>query len=347
MKKKIRKRVFMYTQDLDHLPFKAEDLESNLKKLGLKSWAYILHNKDKDKNQKPVRPHYHAILQYKDAKTISAVAKMIGDKQQYIEAWKGSVNNAYSYLIHRTAAAKEKYQYDPKEVVASFDYVAKIKEITEEVTQKERNSSKFIQARLQEYADRVIDYDQLTQEIGTLAVAKQQQVIDRITQLHDQEDHKNWVEWAKKTNLKVKVLWLYGEAGVGKTRMAEMILRKENFITLGSSRDYFQEYHGEHFIILNDLRPGDFDYSDLLRLLDPYQYEKAAPSRYHDKQLSAQEIIITTPYDPVTFYENMKIADPFIDTADQLLRRIVPIKVTPKLFKEVTIKVLARKMAQS
>ncbi len=83
-------------------------------------------------------------------------------------------------------------------------------------------------------------------------------------------------------------LWLYGKAGVGKTRLAEHMLKGKDYITLGSSRDHFQEYRGQRFVILNDLRPNDFEYSDLLRLLDPYQHDKAVPSRYHDKRLNLE-----------------------------------------------------------
>ncbi|MES5161529.1 hypothetical protein [Lactobacillus crispatus] len=39
------------------------------------------------------------------------------------------INNGYSYLIDETTNAKSKHHYDPKEVVASFDFKDRINEI--------------------------------------------------------------------------------------------------------------------------------------------------------------------------------------------------------------------------
>ncbi|WP_366517208.1 hypothetical protein [uncultured Lactobacillus sp.] len=100
------------------------------------------------------------------------------------------------------------------------------------------------------------------------------------------QKHQKWLK--KFSGHKMTTLWLYGKAGVGKTRLAEHMLKGKDYITLGSSRDHFQEYRGQRFVILNDLRPNDFEYSDLLRLLDPYQHDKAVPSRYHDKRLNLE-----------------------------------------------------------
>ncbi len=62
------------------------------------------------------------MLHFKDAKTISRVSKIFNDHEQYIEAWHSIIKNGYSYLIHETTNAKSKHHYDPKEVVASFDF---------------------------------------------------------------------------------------------------------------------------------------------------------------------------------------------------------------------------------
>ena len=109
--KVIRSRNFMYTQDLDHLPFNKDTLKTRLEKSGAQEWAFILHDKDVDENNKKIRPHFHVMLRFKDAKTISRISKIFNDKQQYIEVWKNSINNGYSYLIHETSNAKNKYHY--------------------------------------------------------------------------------------------------------------------------------------------------------------------------------------------------------------------------------------------
>lgn len=50
--KVIRSRNFMYTQDLDHLPFNKDTLKTRLEKSGAQEWAFILHDKDVDENKK-------------------------------------------------------------------------------------------------------------------------------------------------------------------------------------------------------------------------------------------------------------------------------------------------------
>ena len=104
---------------------------------------------------------------------------------------------------------------------------------------------------------------------------------------------------------------------------------------LGSSRDYFQDYKGENYVILNDLRPNEFSYADLLRLTDPYQHDKAAPRRYHDLKLNLKTLIITSPYSPEDFYEYCKVDNYQIDTFEQLKRRLHVIHVTDELMKQV------------
>ncbi|MGL5885216.1 MAG: Rep family protein, partial [Bombilactobacillus sp.] len=196
--------------------------------------------------------------------------------------------------------------------------------------------------QIRRYAEQAISRDQLTQELGVYGIAKHQQLIDKIdTELLAQK-HQEWL--TKFSGHKMTTLWLYGKAGVGKTRLAEHIFQGKDYITLGSSRDHFQEYRGQRFVIINDLRPNDFEYSDLLRLLDPYQHDKAAPSRYHDKRLNLEKLIITTPYDPVSFYRNINsINDMAVDSINQLLRRIKPIKVTDQMIKTIKRKVTRRK----
>lgn len=135
-------------------------------------------------------------------------------------------------------------------------------------------------------------------------------------------------------NKSVKVIWIYGASGTGKTSLAKEYAEKaeqEYFVT-GSSRDIFQNYKGEHTLIMDELRPNVIPYADLLRILDPYENNKMLPARYHDKALACDLIIITTPYNPYEFYQEIfgdistmpvyarrKLAT---DSFEQLLRRL-------------------------
>lgn len=319
-----RARQFMYVQDLDHLKVSEKKLKSILEKSGAIEWAYIKHDKDKDEQGKIIRPHLHVVLKYDNPQLLSSVAKLFKDKDQYVQIWKGRINNAYSYLLHETSESQSKHHYSTKDVTASFDFESRMKKIRV----KAKASPAFVNQKIEEFADRKITLNQLQQEIGIVQMAKHEIMISRIKVQVDNLEHKEWLKKFK--GHRMKCLWLWGTAGVGKTQFAEYLLKNKKYAVLGSSKDYFENYEGEHFIIINDLRPNDIAYSDLLRILDPYQHDKAAPARYHDKKLNAEEIIITTPYDPQTFYSHTKNIDFSIDREDQLLRRIQPIHVTKK-----------------
>ena len=130
---------------------------------------------------------------------------------------------------------------------------------------------------------------------------------------------------------RVTVIWLYGTSGTGKTRLAKVIATKKEqpYYISGSSRDIFQNYAGEHTIILDELRPRVMAYQDLLRVLDPYGLSSnvMAPARYSDKPLAADLIIVTSPYSPYSFWskqfcgpEGQTLAQ--TDGFDQLDRRV-------------------------
>ena len=70
-------------------------------------------------------------------------------------------------------------------------------------------------------------------------------------------------------------------------------------------------------------------YADLLRILDPYSIngEVMAPSRYNDKALACDLFLITSPYSPRAFYNDLfqireGQRDDSSDSFEQLLRRV-------------------------
>ena len=122
--------------------------------------------------------------------------------------------------------------------------------------------------------------------------------------------------------------------------MARDLAEKENrpYYVAGSSRDIFQDYAGEHTIILDELRPKVVAYQDLLRILDPFGARTVvkAPARYVDKTLAADLILVTSPYSPHAFWQEQfsavdknkgsaakkSLAEQGVDGFDQLARRI-------------------------
>ena len=321
----------MYVQDLDHLKVKYEDLDSLLLQCDCSEYAWILHDKDVDKKGKKIRPHIHVDLKFSNPRDLSSISELFKDEKQYVQILKGtySWSNGLAYLCHRTAKSSKKFQYDFSEVHSSFDYPARVQEIIEKAEQKKTKANAKHEIEL--FSAGEIDRSELERSLGVLESAKRVKLIDSIETMLLKKEHEEWVKERKKSGKKMFTFWFWGKAGVGKSQLARWLFDGRNYAVLGDSRDPFEQYHGEHFIILDDLRPNEITYSDLLRVLDPYNFDgKVGSSRYHSKLLSIAGIVITCPYSPQKFWKNTYIVDREVDTLEQLTRRIIDFKVTEK-----------------
>lgn len=126
---------------------------------------------------------------------------------------------------------------------------------------------------------------------------------------------------AVKSDIK-QVVYVYGNAGVGKTTFAKKLAYRENmeiFIS-GSSNDPFEGYDGQEVIVLDDLRPSVFEWADLLKILDPHTFT-LAKSRFHNKDLTnVKVIVITSPLSPAEFIE--KVTKKGSEDVNQFYRRL-------------------------
>lgn len=354
-----RYRQFMFVQDLTHLKVKPTELKEILEKSGAEKWAFILHDKDvkddsdgilnedldengtkctvsskgeitspspSNNHSKPlVRQHFHIVLKFENAHTISSVAKLFKDENQFVEVWKGKIENAWSYLLHRTSGAQNKFQYSPQDVVSNFDFAKEIKKIEDKVKQSKSN----INEQIQLYTDGEISEEELIEKIGVWEFAKRKKTLDAVKQVLEVRRQSTWLKEFE--GKKCLVVWIWGASGTGKTTKAKQLFEVGNYpyTILGSSNDPFQPYSciedkGKN-VILDDLRPNALSYADLIKILDPYQHKKMGPARYHDRPLTLEKVVITTPYSPEEFFNATKGIDPLIDKYDQLERRITKI----------------------
>ena len=301
--------------------------DNSQNKLKPKKYALILHDKDTDEKEQPAEPHIHAMLSFENARSINSVATLLGDKPQYIQAWQGDARNGYAYLIHATDKARMKHQYDMSEVTANFDYPAMMQTISKEIkkTDKYGDAAKIKTLLNLLYLGEITKEDVEKQLTG----AQYGKAYREIKAVFAKRLEHLAEEWRAEMLAKGKcviVIWIYGETGTGKTRFAKEYAIKKGtpFCMAGSSRDKFQNYAGEHTLILDELRPRDIPYHDLLRITDPFGVDTPvmAPARYSDKALACDLIIITSPYDPFHFYSQILHLNKLVDTFGQLHRRI-------------------------
>lgn len=340
-KTSLRVKNMMYEQQIIHLPTKTPEKLIDLieNKLKPKKYALILHDKDTDEKGQPAEPHIHVMLSFENARYIDSISKLLGDKPQYIQAWQGDARNGYAYLIHATDKARMKHQYDISEVTANFDYPAMMQTITKEIKKTDTYGDA---AKIKTFLNLLyigeITKEEVEKELTGAQYAKAKKQIEDVYAKYLKKCAEEWRKEMLKSGKCVRVIWMYGAAGTGKTSFAKEYAEKEGkgqkFYISGSSRDMFQSYAGEHIIILDELRPQSIPYHDLLRILDPFGIDAQvfAPSRYFDKALAADLIIITTPYNPLQFYYEVfghRTLDAFgdrttnlIDNFEQLNRRI-------------------------
>ena len=322
----------MYEQQLAHLPFSSiEDLTEHIQQnLQPKRFAAIVHDKDIDDKGSPVAEHIHCMLSFENARSINNIANLLNDKPQYIEAWNDKAANGFAYLVHATKNAQTKYQYEPSDVIANFDYPAYLANLSDKVNRaKKISGNNRIEDVLDLLGDREIDRQQAIEMLTGSQYASAKRRIDDVYALLLQKKAEEWRKEMAAQEKHIKVLWLFGKSGAGKTVLAKTLAqaRDEPFYISGSSKDPFQSYQGQHTIILDELRPDTIPYHDLLRILDPYGLSDSlvfAPSRYNDKALAADMIIVTTPYNPYNFYTE-SVERRNIDSFEQLLRRITMI----------------------
>ena len=331
-KKPLRVKNMMYEQQLRHLPTQPQTLDAVIdcieKKLSPKKYAAILHNRDiNDKGQR-VEEHIHVMLCFKNARSIDNIAKLLGEKSEHIQAWHKKAENGFSYLIHATDKARVKYQYDISEVKANFDYPAMMQKISGEVKKADTfGDARAIKTMLDLLYVGEISKKEVEGYLTGAQYAKARRQIEDVWMKYLQNCAEQWRKEMAASGKPVKVIWIFGRAGTGKTRFAKEYARKtgQPFYMAGSSRDIFQTYTGEHTLLLDELRPRTIEYHDLLRILDPFGMDEQvmSPSRYADKPLVCDLIIVTCPYNPLSFYyEVFGGRDNPIDSFEQLNRRI-------------------------
>ncbi len=269
----------------------------------IKDYSYIIHDKDiytaEDEKTNAshisgsLKPaHIHLLLRFdnNNPQNTKFISKWFKIAEPFVGKIRGKWQDALLYLTHRNAP--DKYQYSEDDVVANFNYKEVIDEYEEKANPLEEAIDGILNGRIREY-NKTLEIDH------KLLVFYSQKI---------NEAFKVRQEWLQATvkERNTSVIFVTGKSGCGKTTLAKKIAISKGlayFISSGSN-DIMDGYRQEPVLILDDLRPSCLGLSDLLKMLDPYN-TSSVKSRYKNKFLNCDIIIITTVLSIDTFYDNV------------------------------------------
>lgn len=210
------------------------------------------------------RPHFQGFVYFKDAKTHTATRKVMPGR--HIEIAK-TVQEAVEYCKGDYTDHTGKYK--PKNEV--------FKEYGKKPQQGERTDIKKMMTQIKEGNCTMRDIVSTAPSYQSVRMAE--------VRLKYFEPARNWLP---------EVYWFYGPSGTGKTRSAYEMC-EDPYVCMASNK-WWEGYDGHSDVIIDDYRPSFSTFSELLRILDRYEYR--VECKGGSRQLRAKRIIITTPRSP-------------------------------------------------
>lgn len=285
-------------EKLAHLDDPLDWLEKQTQTLPhLDNYGIILHDLDK------AAPHYHVALKLTQPMRVKAIADTYGQQPNVVAMWKGIIENMWSYLTHQTKIAKaEKADYLPylydttKSRWNSTD--------TQDKAQHKTIANKKSAAQVEQIAYKLLTGEMIKKDLLAnvdiaMVYLKNKTLFDRAIQVRSETlmlDPPN-----------CKTYYIHGKSRSGKSSYARALAQEKypdqwNFASAGN--DPLQDYRGEKCLILDDFRPQDYPLNQLLALIDPYHRNRTHKSRYINKGLATELILITNvaPLEEVVDY---------------------------------------------
>lgn len=292
----------------DDICFDMEKLPKVLseKKSAIKDFSFILHDKDKytqeESEKNPARKcgelkaaHIHLLLRFHQPQNPKYIAKWFGIKENFVSKIYGSWEDACLYQIHWNAP--DKYQYDISEVTSSFDFEALVEEAEENDGNKKESPVMKIVKRI--LNGEIREYNKTT-EIDNVLLVKNSRTINEAFKIRSE-----YLQATQKER-NMECIYICGKSQSGKTTLAKQIAKAKGldyFVSSGSN-DILDGYCQEPVLIVDDVRPSVMGLSDLLKMLDNHT-ATSVKSRYKNKYLNCELVILTTVLDIDTFYKNV------------------------------------------
>lgn len=133
--------------------------------------------------------------------------------------------------------------------------------------------------------------------------------------------HPMTYEYAKK---EVHVVW--GETGLNKTRRCIEFANEEKlslYVKNACTGQWWDNYHGQDVVVLNEFRAGMMKFSELLELLDGYQMQ--VPVKGGFEKFQPKYIFLTSDTHPKDWYSFVSMGGEDSNVWKQLERRITKI----------------------
>ena len=305
-----------------------EDLEERFPK-GTK-FGVIIHDCDVYDDGQEKETHVHIGINFENGKSVHTVRKLLGLydelKENYIQIMRGKYAKqaTFSYLPHHTEEAIEhKHDYwnyltRPSKCTANFDLKGYIESVENRVKAKDIDID-YITEQIKN--GDIIEYDIFKEGAEKQYELAYQHYKRQIKDALEIRNKKVIAQGKSKDDLIIAAIC--GGTGQGKTQTAIDIAenRFRHCYVTGASNDPMQDYMGQEVLIMDDIRPNDFDGGDWLKLLDPYNVTTSVKSRYFNKPLPVKMIILTIPIPFEVFCANIAKDSDVDEPLDQFLRR--------------------------
>ena len=283
-----------------------EQLEAIISNSDVKNYAYILHDKCKQKDSEELKkPHYHFLVQLQSKQRGSWFKAFASDDMGIVFAEPSfAPAGAYDYLLHDTPHARKqgKHLYDPSERTTTIEAF--------EDSEKEEDEHLVLLADIKQLINKEITWHELIER-----KPKRIHMIGNIKTAFDLLNREG-----KFNNIfrKLEVTYIFGRTEKGKTRY---IMDKYGYTNVYRVTKYdhtaFDTYKGQDVVVFEEFR-SSFKIEDMLNYLDGYPL--MLPSRYNDKEAAYTKVYIVTNWTLEQQYKNVQSEHP--TTWQALNRRI-------------------------
>lgn len=260
----MKSRVFEIVQAVKHPDtgeplFDEEKIKKGLTHKMIKKYAYVLHDKDVDKNGKSVNPHWHVPIEVGSRPLDTAViAKWFQVPENQVMVFKGAgaFLDRVEYITHESEEeqALGKYLYQDEAVTSNIDFRAELKK-------REENRLKYGKDLTPRERQR---YDVMYRG-KTLQQCRQEDPVLYMSEYKKLRDlRREYLSNLEPPNTRINY-YVSGEGGIGKGLICKAIARslfpelseEEAYFEVGASNATFEGYDGQPIIIWNDFRAYD------------------------------------------------------------------------------------------